>query len=295
MDAYDIAQAQDIIAAAERADGHRPMSDHLWLDLAEGGRPGFAGLVAWEFGHDHPVAYCQVSRGNTSWAIELVVHPHHRYDMAVIGPELIEAALNVIAGEGGGHVNWWVFEPTPMHYELGMRFNLAPTRKLYQLRCHLPLPAEVIAATNPITTEAFVPGRDDSQWLAANNAAFVEHPEQGNWDLGTLKSRQNQPWFNAAGFRIYCANGKIKGFCWTKEHRDVTPAMGEIYVIGVVPGEGGKGLGRSLTVDGLQHIHACGINIGMLYVDSDNEPARRLYKSLGFEIHRTDVAFTGDI
>jgi len=109
MGAAEIAVAKELIADAERADGHRPMSDHLWLDLAEGGRPGFAGLLALEQGHEHPVAYCQVSKGSSSWAIELVVHPHHRYDMTIIGPEMLHAATKVIADEGGGRTHWWVF------------------------------------------------------------------------------------------------------------------------------------------------------------------------------------------
>jgi mycothiol synthase len=74
----DIAIVRDLLRDAERADGHRPLSDHLWLDLVDGGREGFAGLVAWESDHDHPVAYAQISKGHDSFSVEIVVHPHHR-------------------------------------------------------------------------------------------------------------------------------------------------------------------------------------------------------------------------
>jgi predicted GNAT family acetyltransferase len=33
----------------------------------------------------------------------------------------------------------------------------------------------------------------------------------------------------------------------------------------------------------------------MLYVDADNPAALHLYASLGFTIHRTDRAYTGDV
>ena len=82
FDPTDIADVRELDRAppsAPTATG--PSSDHLWLDLVEGGRGGFAGLVAWEPGHQHPVAYAQLSRGNDSWALELVVDPHHRYEM----------------------------------------------------------------------------------------------------------------------------------------------------------------------------------------------------------------------
>ena len=42
--------------------------------------------------------------------IELVVAPSRRGDLFSIGRELIGAALDVIGADGGGRVDWWVFE-----------------------------------------------------------------------------------------------------------------------------------------------------------------------------------------
>ena len=95
MASDDIAHVSELLDAAARADGRRPLSDHLYLDLVNGGLDGFTGFLASEPGHDHPVAYAQISRGNDAYAFELVIHPHHRYEMATIGPELIESALDV--------------------------------------------------------------------------------------------------------------------------------------------------------------------------------------------------------
>ena len=291
MTPTDIAEVSGLLAAAERADGHRPLADHAWLDLVEGGRPGFAGLVAWEPGHPHPVAYAQVSRGNNSWGLELVVDPHHRYEMATIGPELLDAAVGVIAEEGGGHVHWWVFEPTTAHEALARSAGLAPGRMLHQMR--RPLPAE---QTTDLVTRPFGSGADEEAWLEVNNRAFHRHPEQGGWDLDTLAAREKEPWFDPAGFLLHDRDGRLAGFCWTKIHDEHDPVLGEIYVIAVDPDFHGLGLGRALTLAGLEHLtgpraypSACSTST------PTTRRAMKLYDSLGFTVHRTDQAFTGDI
>ena len=78
-------------------------------------------------------------------------------------------------------------------------------------------------------------------------------------------------------------------------HEDQDPVLGEIYVIAVNPDFRGLGLGRSLTLAGLDSIHRRGIDVGMLYVDADNTPAVGLYLALGFTIHHTNRAYTADI
>ncbi len=294
----DIAEVTHLLDAAARADGRRPLSDHLYLDLVSGGLDGFAGLLAFEPGHDHPVAYAQVSKGNASHAFELVVHPHHRYEMATIGPELMDAALDVVRGEGGGLVNWWVFEPTSAHSELARSAAMEQTRTLYQMR--RTLPAERHAT---IETRAFVAGTDDEAWLYVNNRAFADHDEQGGWTAETFGQRQHEEWFDATGFRMYERDGRLAGFCWTKVHRSGHGASdpahrgddGEIYVIAVDPDFHGLGLGSELTLAGLDHLAESGITSALLYVDAANEGAVAMYRKLGFEVAATNAAFTADV
>jgi hypothetical protein len=46
LDSSDLAAVSELLAVAERADGHQAVDDHRWADMAQGGRASFGGLVA---------------------------------------------------------------------------------------------------------------------------------------------------------------------------------------------------------------------------------------------------------
>ena len=286
----DIAAVTELLDAAAEADDHRPLGEHQWVDLVQGGREGFAGLVAWEPGHEHPVGYAQVTRGRDSWALEYVVDPHHRHEGSTIGRDLVKAAVGVVASEGGGHLHLWVNKPTAEDDDIARFAGLERGRDLLQLRRPLP-----VGEPWDLPLRTFVPGQDEEAWLTVNNRAFEWHPEQGGWTLDTIREREKEPWFDPEGFLLHERDGRLAGFCWTKVHADHAPPLGEIYVIAVDPDFAGKGLGRALVLAGLDHLSGKGLAVGMLYVDADNAPARKLYDDLGFTIDHVDRAYVGDV
>jgi mycothiol synthase len=160
----------------------------------------------------------------------------------------------------------------------------------------VPLPVD---QAFELETRPFVVGRDEVAWVDVNNRAFHWHPEQGGWSVETLQRREKEPWFDPEGFLLHeratDAGPALAGFCWTKVHDDHVPVLGEIYVIAVSPDYQGLGLGRALTLAGLDSLHRRGIDVGMLYVDADNTPAVGLYQALGFTVHHIDRAYTADI
>jgi mycothiol synthase len=298
----DIAAVSELLDVAMEFDGHAPLGEHQWLDLVQGGRAGFAGLVAWEPGHGHPVGYAQLSREDhdhddggdhvrRSWALEVVVDPHHRDRDPRIGSSLVDAALSVVRSEGGGHVHLWVPKPGPEHDRIAATVGLRPGRELRQLR--RPLPATV--DDERVAVRPFRPGHDEEAWLEVNNRAFNWHEEQGGWDLETIRRREAQPWFDPDGFLLHERDGRLAGFCWTKVHPTNDPPLGEIYVVAVDPAFQGHGLGRALTVAGLDWLAAQGLTTAMLYVDADNQPALRVYEKLGFTVDHVDRAYVGDV
>lgn len=293
LDEVDVREVEHLIERVYLADGHRPIDEHRWVDAAHGGRSEFAGLVLTEEGHDHLVAYSQVTRGEQSWAIDLVIDPHHRYDALIIAPRLLGAAVDLIAEEGGGHVHYWVYEPNEAHTRIANLVGLAPGRDLWQMRVPLPL-----AETTDLVTRPFVPGQDEEAWLEVNNAAFSWHPEQGGWTLDDVRQRQAEPWFDPDGFLLHPdgpPGTPIDAFCWTKVHDELDPPVGEIFVIAVDPDRAGGGLGRRIVLAGLEHLAGLGLEEAMLYTERDNAPAMRLYESLGFAVRLEVQVFTREV
>ena len=281
--------------AEARAREGQHLDDHLVADLRSP-RPGFSAALierATPEGGQFVLGYGQATSANDGFIVDALVastcpgdRDAHRLDLlrTVIG--------HVPANES---ITWWAHHgdhDQPLAATLGM----ASHRSLLQMRRPLPLEG-AIRRYGDLVTRPFKPGIDDQRWLDVNNAAFEWHGEQGGWDLPTLHQRIAEPWFTTEGFLLHEIDGELAGFCWTKLHPadDATPhAVGEIYVIAVHPSFHGRGLGRALTVAGLNHLHSVGAREGMLYVDGANTSAVRLYESLGFSTADVAVAFRRD-
>lgn len=293
-DAVAIGRLHD---AAEAADGHPSLNENVWRDLDAGDQPGSAGVLAAD--GETAAGYAHVARSDSfsppHWEIGLVVHPDRRG--TGLGADLLDAAARYVASEGGGPTVLWVLGAGEPSQAEVVNAGFPRQRELFQMRVPLPLDEE--ASWPPGTkVRPFVPGQDDDAWLVVNNRAFANHPEQGGWIRDTLRRRLAEPWFDPAGFLLAFDERGLAGFCWTKIHPpgpDEPDALGEIFVIGVDPSRGGAGLGRALTVAGLASLAERGARVGMLYVDGANEPALRLYRSLGFDIHRRDRAYARDV
>jgi mycothiol synthase len=275
-----------LLAAAAAVDGDEAVSEQGRLNLAAGPRPGVRHLL--QYGPDGTlVGYAQVDDGDgvEPPAAELVVHPAHR--VRGHGTALGRALL----GGTGQRLRAWAHGGHPAARHLAARLGLTLFRELRQLRRPLPAgPDEAPALPAGITVRPFEPGRDDADWLAVNAAAFAHHPEQGSLTQRDLDDRIAQPWFDPAGFFLAHRGGDLVGFHWTKVHAE--EHLGEVYVLGVAPGEQGSGLGTALTDVGLRHLaYRRGLPEAMLYVDADNTAAVAVYERAGFRTHHVDLMY----
>jgi mycothiol synthase len=151
-----------------------------------------------------------------------------------------------------------------------------------------------------VSLRPFDPTTDVDAWIRQNNRAFATHPDQGTQTPASLAATLAEPWVDLAGFLVADdpdRPGELAGSCWTRRHPadETDPELGEIFVIGVDPSWHGRGLGARLVLAGLDHLASRDLATAMLYVDATNEPARRLYRRLGFEPHRRRRVSTAPI
>lgn len=227
---------------------------------------------------------------------EFATHPWHR--QAGVGRRLVEALLSRAdllvepneAEDDSGRLRVWSHGQLPGAQRLAERYGFTRVRELLRMGRELddgglpeaPLPEGV-------TVRGFRVGSDEPELLRVNHRAFRWHPEQGGMDAEELGAKQQEDWFDPAGFLLAeDSAGALLGFHWTKVHPDGT---GEVYVLGIDPEAQGSGLGKALTIAGLRHLRNTGCPRVMLYVEGDNAAAVRVYERLGFERWDTDVQF----
>ncbi|MFI7299737.1 mycothiol synthase [Streptomyces sp. NPDC050121] len=274
----------DLLAEAARTDGQQAVSEQGRLQLRGGAREGVSHLVL-TLG-DELVGYAQLEDTDPveAPAAELVVHPSHR------GHGHGRALGSALLAASGKRLRVWAHGGHSAARHLAQVLGLSLFRELRQMRrtlTDLELPEPGLP--EGVTVRTFVPGQDDTAWLAVNAASFAHHPEQGSLTQRDLDDRKAQPWFDPAGFFLAFRGEQLIGFHWTKVHAE--EQLGEVYVLGVAPGVQGGGLGKALTTIGLRHLAGQGLPTAMLYVDADNKAAVSVYERLGFTTYETDLMY----
>ena len=281
----------ELDAAVRAVDGHDAVGESVWRDLAAPHADSVGFLI-------ESRAYIHVARaapfGAGHWNAGIIRMAGAR-DRATT-TDLLGAAVAHVAAHGGGRLECWVLGATEADDGSFAAAGFTAGRSLFEMRAALPRP-EVPHWPEGISVHTFDPDADAEAWLAVNNRAFADHPDQGGWTDTTLRERMAEAWFDPTLFLLAVDTTGLAGFNWLKLHpaRDADPLLGEIYVIGVDPRAQGTGLGRALAVAGLRAVHARGATTGMLFCSTDNTGALTLYRSLGFEVHRTDRAYVCQI
>lgn len=296
------AEVSALVVRATQHDGVRPLSEQSVLDvrrLPEDPTPADGTLGTHLVVEDQPgeidarvLGYAHVERSDPPSA-EVVVDPEHR--RRGLGGGLLRQVLADFPG-----VRFWAHGDLVPARKAATAFGMRPVRDLWQMA--RPLSGEWselpdVTLPDGFHVRPFQVGQDEEPWLAVNARSFAAHAEQGRMTLADLRERIAEPWFDPHGFLLVedrGANGhpRLAGFHWTKvEQGGAGPSSGEVYVVGVDPDYQGRGLGTAVTVLGLRHLRACGLDSATLYVDGDNGAALATYHRLGFERSTVDVMY----
>jgi mycothiol synthase len=283
-----------LIKAVHDFDGTPAIAEHVLLHLRHGGDKSDSHLVIEE--NQQVIAYAHLDTTDlvAGPSVEAVVHPQHRGKG--LGALILKEAIKIC----GDRTRIW------SHGDLPAAKAIAASLKLERLWANL-LMSKSLGEIQPVTSKypirTFIPGLDNQAFLDLNNKVFADYPDQGGWSEDDLKVRVNESWFDDKGFFVAEDKGELIGFCWTKIHGAHThshtggdddhghEALGEIYVLAVNPDYKGQGVGRDLTITGLNYLKYQGLNNVMLYVGVENKPAFNLYKSLGFNEFGSDVMY----
>jgi mycothiol synthase len=277
-----VATPSDVLTAIERisrdasaADGAEPLDEGAWRRLTH---------------HASELAVHVEDDGFTvvdGDLLHLVVAPAHRG--SGLGSRLLDAALD----QQPRIRQAWSHGDHPAAAALARRTGFDRVRELWVMRRTMaglsgpPMTDELL--TNPAVHVRSYRPDDEAELLRVNAAAFADHPEQGSMDHAELAERMAEPWFDAAGLLVGASpedDHHLLGFHWTKQH---SPTLGEIYVIGIDPAVQRFGVGRTLVNAGLEHLRRLGLSEVLLYVESDNERAVRLYDGVGFTHAASDT------
>lgn len=272
---YDVIALRNAVAATT---GSSPLSDHV---------------VSAVKGHSSGRHFIDVSGDQLRGYAHLDTGAHPVAELLVNDAGDASGLLDAVSRAAGSSLRIWTRgDQAPLNDVLpGLGFTC--TRTLLQMRC--PLEASSIAEPvwpDGVTVRTFRVEVDEEPWLAVNNAAFAGHPEQAGWTRDDLRAREEEAWFDPAGFFLAAVDDRVVGFHWTKVHDKPGGNLGEVYVIGVDPSMQGKGLGEALLLRGLQHLRDLGLATVLLYVETDNHGAIALYERHGFSKWDADRMFS---
>ncbi|GAA3228788.1 mycothiol synthase [Streptomyces thermocoprophilus] len=281
-----------LLAEAAAADGQQAVSEQGRLQLRGGPREGVAHLLLTV--GDELAGYAQLEDTDPveAPAAELVVRPSHR------GHGHGRALGSALLAASGRRLRVWAHGGHASARHLAQVLGLTLFRELRQMRrplTDLDLPEPVLP--EGVTVRTFVPGEDDTAWLAVNAAAFAHHPEQGSLTQRDLDDRKAEPWFDPRRLlprragdgqrpgtrRLPLDEGARRGTA----RRGLRPRCRP-------PEAQGTGLGKALTVIGLRHLAGQRLPTAMLYVDADNKAAVSVYERMGFTTYETDLMYRSE-
>ena len=174
-----------------------------------------------------------------------------------------------------------------------LKKNWLPVKEYWNLKCTTKkfINSKTTNLPKGYIVENLNPDKDISKLTDIQNVSFGNH-----WGFcpnteEEIRARVKITNFNSNGILFIKNSEEIAGYNWTIFANKNNRATGWISMTGVAPRYRGLGLGKLVVTLGMDYLFNKGANSIELEVDSSNEPALSLYKSLGFEKQSETVWF----
>lgn len=222
--------------------------------------------------------------------LECWVHPEHR--RRGLAARLLGLATQRARklGARAAHVNVARDNKVAQSVLLGSGFKCV--RRFIELRLDMARLSGPDAARAAQMCRQLKPGEED-KLARVQNRAFA-----GSWGydpntLETITHRINLSTGSPQDIIIAAEGGEVIGYCWTEVtgEGEATGSQrkGRIYMIGVDPDYRGRGVGKRVLLAGLAYLKGKRVPVTELTVDSDNEAALALYRSIGFKLQTSSL------
>lgn len=133
---------------------------------------------------------------------------------------------------------------------------------------------------------------EEAELTRIQNLTFAEHwgYHPNTVEEITYKTRRSD--FSPEDVILAGEGGWAIGFCWVRAAGwggATDDREGQIFMLGVDPAYRGRGIGKRLLLASLAYLKGKGLKAAGLFVDSENELALALYRSIGFEIQTSSL------
>ncbi len=224
------------------------------------------------------------------------VHPKHR--RKGLARKLLNYAITRAQklGAKAAHVN--ITEDNVVAKSVLSKLSFKYVRRFFELRLDMTKVSWEDVAQTALGCPHLQRGEED-KLAQIQNRSFAEHWGYNPNTVEEIIYRTNLSNSSPEDVVLTYDGDKVTGYCWT----GVTPEgeattgerRGRIFMLGVEPDYRGKGVGKRVLLAGLAHLKSKGLRVAELTVDSENETACALYRSVGFEIQTSSLWYEKEI
>ena len=218
------------------------------------------------------------------------VHPEHRRQG--LATKLLEPAMHRTEELGVKVAQVNVAEKNEVAQKILTGLGFKPVRRFLELRLDLT------GINWPDADQALLGCRclrrgEEDKLTEIQNRSFT-----GTWGYNPntveeIAYRTNSSNCSPEDIILASEGDRVTGYCWTgidsAGEAAAAANTGRIFMLGVDPEYRGRGIGRKVLLAGLAHLKRKGIRMTGLTVDSENEVAGELYRSIGFVVESSSL------